>query len=229
MKAKLPWLKDRLREIGKTPAALARELKVQPPRVYEMIGGRRAMQPNEIAPTARFLDWELDQLLAALPPDARVLPTEELKRTNSDDIPVLATVRDVPPPSGGNGKTKHLLPVSYDCVLTGETSHYVERLPAFEGRNDISCLYLHSVAMVPWRAPGELIVFEKARPPRESDHVVIWLACQDHRHPVVVRQLVQESRGKLRVRQHNPCREYDIERKLIAEVYRVMGWDDCLR
>ena len=60
MKANMQWLKIRLRELGKTPAALARELKVQPPRVYEMIGCRRFMQPDEIAPTAKFLDWTID-------------------------------------------------------------------------------------------------------------------------------------------------------------------------
>src|SRR5215471_8799136 len=73
-KAKMPWLKNRLREINKTPTALAKALKIEPPRVYEMIGGRRAMQPDEIKPTAKFLGWSITDLLARLPKEARVLP-----------------------------------------------------------------------------------------------------------------------------------------------------------
>ena len=74
MKAKMPWLRDRLRMIGETPTGLARELEIAPPRVYEMIGGRRAMQPSEVEPTAAFLKWTVPQLLDHLPTKARVVP-----------------------------------------------------------------------------------------------------------------------------------------------------------
>jgi hypothetical protein len=72
----MPWLKSRLREIGRTPAGLARHLKLGGPRVYEMIAGRRGMQPNEIAPTAEYLDWPLDEVIKRLPEEARVLPAD---------------------------------------------------------------------------------------------------------------------------------------------------------
>ena len=62
-KDKMPWLKSRLREISRTPAGLARHLDIGGPRVYEMIAGRRSMQPAEIAPAAEFLDWTIDELM----------------------------------------------------------------------------------------------------------------------------------------------------------------------
>lgn len=215
MQNKMPWLKDRLREVGKTPASLARELRIQPPRVYEMIGGRRHMQPDEIKPTAHFLDWGVETLLEKLPPEARILLA-----TPRDEIPVLATTRDPPL----DKKRQY----EFDCVLTGETQRYVRRLPAFEGRKDICCLYLHSLAMMPWRVPGELIVFEKERPPQDSDHVVILIEAKAYK-AVVVRQLVRQTGQKLWLRRHNPSETYEFSRRLVSEMYRVLTWDDCVR
>ena len=75
MKEKMPWLKIRLRELGRTPTALAKALGIAPPRVYEMISGRRHIQPNEIEPMAKFLNWTLAELTERLP--ARSQPTVE--------------------------------------------------------------------------------------------------------------------------------------------------------
>src|SRR5215475_9312282 len=81
MKQKMPWLKDRLRTLNQTPTALARRLNIAAPRVYEMIGGRRAMQPDEIEPTADFLKWSVSELLARLPESDRVLPVSDSEAT----------------------------------------------------------------------------------------------------------------------------------------------------
>jgi hypothetical protein len=68
----MPWLKARLREQGKTPTALAKALGVAAPRVYEMISGRRHIQPNEIEPMAKFLDWSMDEINRYLPKQSRL-------------------------------------------------------------------------------------------------------------------------------------------------------------
>jgi plasmid maintenance system antidote protein VapI len=65
-KTKLPWLSVRLKELGKTKTGLARELNVPPPLVYELIGGRRQVQPDQVKPMARYLEWSTDELLARL-------------------------------------------------------------------------------------------------------------------------------------------------------------------
>jgi len=217
MKVKMPWLKTRLREIGSTPTALARDLKVQPPRVYEMISGNRAMQPKEIEPTARHLKWSVEELLKHLPEGARTIPAG-LNRSQGL-IPVLGTR----PPTGKVSTS------NFDCLLTGETTHYVKALPAFMGRVDIQSLYLHSPVMTPWRSRGELVIFETERPPRESDHVVIYLVKQDHEQPVLVRQLLRQKGNKLHLLQHSPIKETEIDLAKVASIYRVITWDDAVR
>jgi hypothetical protein len=73
MKEKMPWLKTRLREMGRTPTALAKHLGIAPPRVYEMIAGRRHIQSSEIAPMAAFLDWSVGELNRHLPEHSRAV------------------------------------------------------------------------------------------------------------------------------------------------------------
>ena len=223
-KAKMPWLKDRLRQIDRTPAGLARHLNIGGPRVYEMIAGRRGMQPNEIEPTAEYLGWSKEQLLEKLPEEARIVPYA----LKTSGIPVLATTR-----------TWDL--ADWDLLLTGETTRYVEPPPALKGRADIQALYMGSDAMEPWRNPGDLVLFEKDRPPREHDYVVVYLV-EAKRSPrdmptdvramtrVMVRQLLgPKGPGKVRLRQHNPRRDVTIDRKTVAGMFRVMTWEDCVR
>jgi phage repressor protein C with HTH and peptisase S24 domain len=59
---------------------------------------------------------------------------------------------------------------------------------------------------------------------------VIYLTTKDNGPvPVLVRQLVRQVGGKLRVRQHNPAKESDIDLKTVASMYRVLTWDDVVR
>ena len=226
-KDKMPWLKSRLREIGRTPAGLARHLDIGGPRVYEMIAGRRSMQPAEIAPAAEFLDWTIDELMRHLPEGDRVLPAS-LKGTsmvpNKDAIRLLGSMR----PWGAKQE--------WDLELTGEVTRYIETAPALRGRKDVDCLYLPTTNMDPWRPSGDLVVFEKSQPPVERDHVVVFLIevkGGPRTTRVMVRQLISSTAQEVVLRQHNPPvgvkAEGKIDRKSIAEIYRVMTWDDVIR
>jgi hypothetical protein len=229
-KAKMPWLKDRLREIDRTPAGLARHLNISGPRVYEMIAGRRGMQPPEIEPTAEYLGWQVEELLKHLPQSARVVPLSV--KAGAGAIPVLAA-------TSFKAEIIKRMFDEYDAILTGETARYLEPLPALRGRTDIQCLYMASTAMEPWRDPGDLVLFEKERPPRERDYVVVYLIetkktakglPEEAMTRVLVRQLLPSKRpDKLNLRQHNPRRDVTIDRKAVAGVYRVMNWEDVVR
>src|SRR5215468_5643072 len=105
MKQKMPWLKDRLRTLNQTPTALARHLHIAAPRVHEMISGKRAMQPDEIEPTAAFLKWSVNDLLARLPKQARVLPVSVHEAVQASASPKPSRPNTEPPPIGVD-KTK---------------------------------------------------------------------------------------------------------------------------
>ena len=227
-KDKMPWLKLRLREIGRTPAGLARHLDIGGPRIYEMIAGRRGMQPTEIEPTAEFLDWSIEELMNHLPEEDRVLPAT-LKGSTvmvpKDAIRLLGSVR----PWG--------IKQDWDLELTGEVTRYIETMPALRGRKDVSCLYLPTTNMDPWRSSADLVLFEKSRPPVERDHVVVYLIELKGALPkttrVMVRQLISSTAQRVVLRQHSPAHDAkadtQLDRKAIVGIYRVMSWDDVIR
>lgn len=215
MDKKMPWLKTRLRTVNKTPAMLARHLGIAAPRVYEMIGGRRALQPSEMRQTAEYLDWSIEELASHLPAEARIVPMQEhaLLPSSRNGITFLASTEA----TGTN----------YDAVLTGDTTRHV--MSTLEGRSDVFCLYLHGNRMTPWRKPGELVLFEKGRPAAENDHVVIWMTIDDQA-TVTIRQLMTSKHpGKVKLRQHNPGKDVEIDRTKVTSIFRVMTWDDVIR
>ena len=73
MAKKKRWLKARLRELGKTSAGLGRAIKAKGPRVYEVIGGRRCLQPHEIEPAAQYLEWPTEEVIKRLPAKERAI------------------------------------------------------------------------------------------------------------------------------------------------------------
>lgn len=57
------YLAAGLKKANQTPAGLTRHLGVKGPRVYEVLGGRRGIQPAEYERVAEFLGWPLERLV----------------------------------------------------------------------------------------------------------------------------------------------------------------------
>lgn len=62
----MDWIRERLKELGKSGAEFGRALGVAKQRVYEMQRGDRKLQPDEIGPAARFLDLPEAEVVARL-------------------------------------------------------------------------------------------------------------------------------------------------------------------
>lgn len=60
------FIKDRLKEIGRTQKELADYINIKPPHLSAIFKGIRAIQANEIAPMARFLQINLEAFAKAL-------------------------------------------------------------------------------------------------------------------------------------------------------------------
>lgn len=100
IKYEMQWLRQRLQQIEKTPADLARWLEIPPPRVYEMLKDRRRLQQGEIGKTAQFLGMAEADVLALV--EGRPLPSVP-KGTQGDHESVISTQGsrgqfDAPPP-----------------------------------------------------------------------------------------------------------------------------------
>jgi hypothetical protein len=80
-------LKHRLGEVGKTAVGLAEALGVPKSRVYEILAGRRRLQPEEIEPAAAFLEWKADELRSAIARYLELMGNEPPRVHSQDSLP----------------------------------------------------------------------------------------------------------------------------------------------
>lgn len=94
----MDWLKARLSEVGLTGVDFARALGLPKSRVYEMQSGKRRLQPSEITPAARALQWTEAELLARL--EGRIQSAARSRNDHDIDIKSIRPLRqgDIPPP-----------------------------------------------------------------------------------------------------------------------------------
>lgn len=235
------WLRERLRELRKSGADMGRALNVPKARIYEMQIGKRKLQPKEIGPAARFLEWSEAEVVARL--EGRAPPANSTqsngnnsvtraKQHTSDVIPV---DRDIPPPL--RSQMEKTVPV-YGTVsggsggfhMNGDPIDWVRRPPRLADRKDIFALYVEDVSMVPAHRPGSLIFVERARPPQAGDDVVIELRplTPSDEPKAILKCLVAVTPTLIKVVQHNPAKPLEFPRKQVVHMYRVMTMMDLL-
>lgn len=117
-----------------------------------------------------------------------------------------------------------------DFEMNGEVVDTVRRPPRLAARSDVFALYLQGSSMSPWRDPGQLVYVEKAKAPRPMDYVVVELKSQPHDElrPALVKRLLAITPTKLKLRQYNPPKDFEIERRRVGQIYRVMDWDELM-
>ena len=225
----MQWLRQMLEAAGKKPADLARFLEIPPPRVYEMLAGKRRLQQGEIARAAAFLGIAEGRIVAALdgrpdpgpaiPANAQFAPTAPAPPARADmakDVPVFGTGM------GGNGDA--------DFEMNGQIIDYVRRPPRLAGRNDVFAIYVQGASMSPWREPGELVYVERNRPPRSGDYVVIEFAANEFNvRPALIKKLVAITPSRIKLLQYNPPKTIEIDRqKNRYQLYRVIDWTELM-
>lgn len=134
------------------------------------------------------------------------------------DVPVYGTV------VGGNAST------NADFELNGEIVDYVRRPPRFADRRDVFAAYYQGESMLYWREPGQLVYFERARAPRVNDYVLVELkpGHGDHVRPALIKRLLGITPTKVKLRQYNPPRDFEIDRNRIHQIVRAIDLDELL-
>jgi len=234
----MDWLKEHLERVGKTPADLARWLDIPPPRVYEMLKGKRRLQQDEIGRTAQLLGIAESRVLAMIegkkdpgpglaeatieppyPPynvrHAPEAPEPPIRTAMAKDVPVFGTSM------GGDG--------TGDFELNGQIVDFVRRPPRLIGRADVFAIYVQGSSMSPWREPGELAYIERNRPPRSGDYIVVEFQADAHNvRPALIKKLIALTPTKIKLQQYNPPKVLEIDRKKRHQLYRVIDWTELM-
>jgi len=223
------WVKQRLRELGKTSRELARALGISPPRVSEMFAGNRAIDGDEVQKLARFLEMPVEWV-AKKAAEGGLLEGSPVKLSEIDmedrvDVPVASRMtKDVKVLGVAIGGSEG------DFLINGEVVDRVRRPPALVDVKDAFALYLAGDSMAPRYEPGDLIYLNPARAPRPGDDVVIELLPErdGDGHPAYVKRLLRRSPTAVKVAQFNPQKEIEIPTKRIRAIYRVMSAAELL-
>jgi phage repressor protein C with HTH and peptisase S24 domain len=149
---------------------------------------------------------------ATLAPDA---PLPPYRTEMPKDVPVYGVAVGGP------------LDPQFDFELNGTIVDYVRRPPRFIGRTDLFAAYVHGSSMRPWREPGQLIYMEAAKPPRILDYVLVEMRPKaSGARPVLIKRLLGVTSGKIRLRQYEPPKDFDVERDAVFRMYRVIELDE---
>lgn len=133
------------------------------------------------------------------------------------DVPLYGTAM------GGDGNG--------EFEMNGTVIDHVARPPGILGRGDVFALNVVGDSMWPWRKPNSLIYVERDRAPSVNDHVVVEfrpIAGSSVRQ-TVVKLLVGISGNRLKLGQYRPAKEFDVDRKTVFRVYRVLEWDELMK
>lgn len=135
----------------------------------------------------------------------------------ASDVPLYGTAM------GGDGNG--------EFEMNGTVIDHVARPPGILGRGDVFALNVVGDSMWPWRKPNSLIYVERDRAPSVNDHVVVEfrpIAGSSVRQ-TVVKLLVGISTRSLKLAQYRPPKEFEVDRRTVFRVYRVLEWDELMK
>lgn len=135
----------------------------------------------------------------------------------ASDVPLYGTAM------GGDGNG--------EFEMNGTVIDHVARPPGIYGRGDVFALNVVGDSMWPWRKPNSLIYVERDRAPSVNDHVVVEFRpiAGTNVRQTVVKLLVGISTKTLKLAQYRPTKEFDVDRRTVFRVYRVLEWDELMK
>lgn len=130
------------------------------------------------------------------------------------DVPVMGTV--VGGPSG-------------DFRFNGEIIDYAPRPPGIAKRKDVFAMYVRGDSMAPAHEDGTRVWVDKHRPPGPRDYVVIELhSSNEEPGESFIKRLVRATSKTITVEQYQPPDTFEFDTKDVANLYRVIPWEELL-
>lgn len=134
----------------------------------------------------------------------------------ANDVPLYGTAM------GGDGNG--------EFEMNGTVIDHVARPPGIHGRGDVFALNVVGDSMWPWRKPNSLIYVERDRAPASTTMSL----SSSGRSPFQRAPDRGEAAGRhlgqtLKLAQYRPAKEFDVDRRTVFRVYRVLEWDELMK
>lgn len=200
----LDWIREGLKKPGKTQSGLAEAFKRAPSAITNMLKGGRQLKAKEIAIAANYLEVEPPSRGAETKPDQPQIPPAR----PTGLIPVYGPAR------GG----------TEDRLEFSEVIDHIPPPPKLAGVADAYVVYIAGESMEPRYFAGEGAFIHPRIPVRRDDFVVVqfYPAEDDQQSEGLVKQFVHWTLTKLVVRQFNPEKRIEIDKRRVKSVHRIV-------
>lgn len=210
----MQWMKNRLDELGKRPIELARHLNVAPPRVYEMLTGKRRLQLNEVGPTAAFLEWPEATVLAHLGASSAPITGSKrpAQRMLQDEREVRSSLEVWASAEGREGT----------MLISTDPIDYIIRPAGLPARGSFA-VYLIGDLMAPALETGDQLFVSPNKPARSGADCLFAQELDDGTLLAFPARLVDQTADSWRVQQFNPSKEFDLDRRSWPKAWPIVG------
>lgn len=112
----------------------------------------------------------------------------------------------------------------------GEIGRVKETPAGLRGKKDVFGVWVDGDSMRPWKKPGQLVLLDPHKRPLVNDHVVVEMKAvpPDEDRPAFLKLLVGRSGTKIRLRQYNPDKTFEVDAKKVHKLYRVMELEEII-
>lgn len=224
---KQTWIVDRLEELGRTQAELARFMKMPPPRISEIISGRRKIQIEEFPLLIEFLGVGGAEAMK------NIARRAELTIADYAAEPALPKPRPIEPIEfAGDSYTP--IP-EYDIRLSGGSAalnagtvpshHYLFRTRSLQNLTDASpdllaVIQVSGDGMEPTLRQGDDVLIDRRQTHIGTDGIYVY--AQANSHELLVKRFQRSAKSKfITIRSDNP--NYDIETGVSDDDISVVG------
>lgn len=206
-----PWIKSRVREIGKTLAGLGRAMGgLDGSRITEIMAGIRRVRVDEVEPMAQFLNLPYEvvygRLFGSVPTlggDVRSLPT-------NGTLQPLGLIRLYAAKDAGGG----IMSLSDDPAAVG---------PGAAASADAFDVYVTSGHMTPAYEIGDQLTIEPLQPPAPPVDVLLISGGNGLPRQATLRRLLAISETHYTAKQWNPEKTDKFDRKQWHSAFRVVA------
>jgi transcriptional regulator with XRE-family HTH domain len=191
------------RRLAKAGKAVSREA------VSQWESGKTAPETERLADIAAALGVDVAEILAGgMSPAANRSSARDIAPR---DVPLIACERA---PTGW--------PFLTLGAPIGPAPRYVRTLQS----PGVFAIYAPAEFLAPWRQPGELIFFDRNRPPRRGDHVLVELVGGT----AIVGELVEHdaASGAIRLRWYRPETTHRLDGARVVRIIRAIEWSELI-
>ena len=207
------WLKQELERRGRgAQTALAEHLGIRASVMSKILNMDRKISAEE---ADRIRAW-LGQLGEPAPPAASRLAPSPVRRSSQALTPVDLRRQDLPVWAAVQGGEEGAM------VITASPIDWIARPRELEVV-DAFAVFLIGDSMYPRYDHGDQLYIHPHRPPKGGDDCLFIRQVDDTSFLGLAKTLVRPGADKWRVRQFNPAREFDLDRRKWPKAWKIVG------